>query len=175
MTDGPMRQLWVLRHAKAVPHDAEDHGRRLAGRGRRQCAELAAHLAEGGRVEALPRLVLSSSAARARETAELVVGALGDGARIEIVKQLYRADAEDVIELVRETDDELPSVMVVGHNPTLEELVWVLVEGDEGSREELRGGLSTCALAVIGLDAPAWAACSPGGGRLLSLYAPTAR
>lgn len=169
------RQLWVLRHAKAGPHTSNDHERPLTGRGRRQCAELAAHLAEGGRLEALPPLVLTSSATRALQTAELVLGALGDEARLEVEKSLYRADPEGVLDLVRALDDELASVMVVGHNPTFEELVWLLVEGDDPGRELLRGGLSTCALAVVGLDAPSWAAVTPGGGQLLSLYAPTAR
>lgn len=175
MTDAPARQLWVLRHAKAEPHHSDDHGRTLTGRGRRQCAELAAHLAEDGRAEALPPLVLCSSAARARQTAELVLEALGAVVTLQIEPSLYQAEVADVLELVRLVDDRLSSVMVVGHNPTLEELVWELVEDEAAGRDRLRGGMSTCALAVVGLPAPAWSAAGPGTARLLSLYAPTGR
>lgn len=175
MTDRPARQLWVLRHAKAEPHVADDHGRNLTGRGRRQCAELAAHLAEGGRAEALPPLVLCSSAARARQTAELVLEALGAVSKLQIEPALYQAGVADVLELVRLVDDDVPSVMVVGHNPTLEELMWELVEDEAAGRDRLRGGMPTCTLAVAGLPAPSWEALSPGTGHLLSLYTPAAR
>ncbi len=174
VTDRHRRELWVLRHAKAGAHTVEDHGRTLTGRGRRQCAELVSHLTAGGTPDTAPRLLLVSSATRARDTAERVLQAFGDGARIEIEPALYEADAEEVIELVRQVDDELRSVMVVGHNPTLEGLLWLLVE-DDGGRELLRGGLSTGALAVVGFDSPSWAALKLGTGRLLSLYSPTAR
>jgi phosphohistidine phosphatase len=175
VTDHPGRQLWVLRHAKAASHREDDHERPLTGRGRRQCAELAAHLAESGGVEALPRLVLSSSAVRARQTAELVLGALGDEADLRVEPSLYRADPEGILEDLRLVDDGLPSVMVVAHNPTLEELVWLLVEGDDDGRRQLHHGLSTCALAVVGLELSSWKSLRPGGGRLLSLYSPVAR
>lgn len=175
MTDRPARQLWVLRHAKAEPHVPDDHRRNLTGRGRRQCAELAAHLARDGRAEALPALVLCSSAARARQTAELVLEALGALSKLQVEPALYQADVADVLEFVRLVDDDLPSVMVVGHNPTLEELVWELVEDEASGRDQLRRGLSTGALAVVGLPAPSWEAVAPGTGHLLSLYAPTAR
>ena len=174
MTEAATRQLWVLRHAKAAPHQADDHARPLTGRGRRQCAELAAHLTEAGRAEAMPPVVLVSSAARALQTAELVTEALGGSARLEVEPSLYEAQVDDVLELVRTLDDTLASVMVVGHNPTLEELVWVLVQGDEEGRASY-DGLSTGALAVVGLDAPSWEGLVPASGRLLSLYAPTAR
>ena len=174
MTEAATRQLGVLRHAKAAPHQADDHARPLTGRGRRQCAELAAHLAEAGRAEAMPQVVLVSSAARALETAHLVTEALGGTARLEVEPSLYQAGVDVVLELLRALDDAVPSVMVVGHNPTLEELVWVLVQGDDKGRSAY-DGLSTGALAVVGLEAPSWEGTVPASGRLLSLYAPTAR
>jgi phosphohistidine phosphatase len=169
-----IRSLWVLRHAKAEPHRLEDHGRKLAGRGRRQCAELAEHLA--GLAEGRPQLVLASSAARALETAQGVVGSLGDEARIELQPKLYRADADDVLEIVREVDDAHDAVMVVGHNPTLLDFLELLLDdADAGGKAQLARGLPTAALGVVGCDAAHWAGLTFGTGRLQSLYVPKVR
>jgi phosphohistidine phosphatase len=171
---GAKRTLWVLRHAKAEPHRPEDHGRRLAARGRRQCAEVAEHLA--GLAKGRPKLVLSSSATRALETAEGVVDALGRKARIVVEPKLYRADADDVLDVVREVDDAHDAVMVVGHNPTLLDLVELLLDSsDAAGRAQLSHGLPTAALAVVASDAGRWAELSFGAGRLRSLYVPKAR
>lgn len=169
-----MKQAWVLRHAKAGPHSVDDHGRPLARRGRRQCEQLAAELATSS-IEP-PVLVLSSSAARARDTAELVMAAM-PGARLEVEDGLYQADADDVIERLQRLDDDLAAVMVVGHNPTLEYLVDLLVDkGDTAARDELGAGLGTCALVVLAFaDAERWAQVVPGAGRLVALFSPTGR
>jgi phosphohistidine phosphatase len=168
------RSLWVLRHAKAEPHRLEDHGRKLAGRGRRQCTELAEHLA--GLAERRPRLVLSSSAARALDTAQGVVGSLGDQAGIEVEPRLYHADADEVFEIVRQVDDEHAAVMVVGHNPTMLELLeLLLLDDDSEGKAQLVHGLPTAALGVVTFDADHWADISFGSGRLQSLYVPKAR
>ncbi|MHB8681947.1 MAG: SixA phosphatase family protein [Acidimicrobiales bacterium] len=170
-----MKQTWVLRHAKAVPHRPDDHARPLAPRGRRQCAQLAAEL-EAMAAGERPGLVLSSSAARARETAELVMAGL-PGARLEVEDALYQADADDIVERLRRLDDELDSVVVVGHNPTLEYLVELLVDKDDADgHERLAHGLGTCALAVVSFaEADRWSQVVPGAGRLVRLLAPTGR
>ena len=176
VSDGPRRDVWVLRHAKAVPHTSDDHGRRLTPRGHRQCAELAAHLVDRGAVTDVPTTVLVSSAARALETAELVLGGIGSSAAVDVRPELYRADADDVIEMLRELDDDAASVMVVGHNPTLEHLVWLLLDPeDDFGRRAAEEGLSTCALAVLSTDAPRWSVLTPGSGRMHLHYAPKAR
>ena len=169
-----MRTLWVLRHAKAEPHRAEDHGRKLAARGRLQCAELSEHLA--GLAKGRPKLVLSSSAARALETAEGVVEALGRKARIAVEPKLYQADADDVLDIVREVDDERAAVMVVGHNPTMLDLLErVVAASDTSGHGQLAHGLPTAALGVVAFDVERWAELSFGAGRLQSLYVPKAR
>lgn len=172
---GATRELWILRHAKAVQQSADDHGRTLTDRGRRQCAELAAHLGEDGAGRPVPPLVLVSSAERARQTAALVLDALGAPSRVEVDPGLYRAHAAEVLERVQLVDDDIPSVMVVGHNPTLEELAWVLLEDAPTGRGRLEGGLSTCALAVVAFDVASWGGLLPAAGRLLDLYAPSTR
>ncbi|HLX89558.1 MAG TPA: histidine phosphatase family protein, partial [Acidimicrobiales bacterium] len=113
MTGASAREVWVLRHAKAVPHRSDDHERALTERGKRQCAEVAAHLVDIGCASDVPATVLVSSATRARETAELVLCGLDSRVEVEVRDALYRADADDVIEMLREVGADVPSVMVV--------------------------------------------------------------
>lgn len=168
-----MRTLWILRHAKAVAHTSEDHDRELAPRGRRQCAELAEHLAGAPGV---PTLVVSSSAARAVETADRVLSGLGPGAEVVVEPALYEADVEEVLEVVRRTGDDRPEVMVVGHNPTFEQLALSVLEHDDAAgRRQIEDGLPTCALAVVAFDVEHWARVSAGAGRLRELYVPKVR
>jgi phosphohistidine phosphatase len=168
-----MRSLWVLRHAKAVAHSAADHGRELAGRGRRQCEELAAHLR--GLPDA-PDEVLASSATRALQTAQAAVAAFPGRVALTVEPVLYLADADDVLGCLRLVDDDRAAVMVVGHNPTLLELLLLLLapEDTEGCRR-LQDGLPTCALAVVDLGVDSWAGLAPGSGRLRSYFVPAAR
>lgn len=168
-----MRTVWVLRHAKAVPHSPRDHGRNLAARGRRQVEELAAHLAT---MASAPSLVVSSSAARALQTAQGVLGALGPEAELTVDPALYEADPDDVLDIIRCTHDDTTEVMVVGHNPTFVELVSMLVEPDDADgHRQLEVGLATGALAVVRFDVDRWAKVSAGSGRLVELFVPKAR
>lgn len=169
-----MRQLWVLRHAKAASHSDDDRGRPLAERGRRQCAELAAELRASG--IALPELTVSSPAVRARQTAELVLGGLDLSSPLETDGELYGADPDDVISRARLFDDELARIMVVGHNPTFEGLVLLLLaSSDTAGRSRIDAGMPTCALAVVELPIDRWGELVTGEGTLQALFTPTGR
>ena len=167
-----MPVLWVLRHAKAAAHSGADHGRELAPRGRRQCEELAAHLRE---LPDGPDEVIVSSATRALETAQAVLGALPDGVALTVEPGLYSADADDVVDRLRLVEEGRRGVMVVGHNPTLHDLLLLLVAGDASGTRRLGSGLPTGALAVVDLDVDTWARLAPGTGRLRSLFVPDGR
>jgi phosphohistidine phosphatase len=166
--------VWVLRHAKAGPHGPDDHERPLTGKGRRQAAEVERFLADPPPSAApRPELVLSSSATRAVETAQLVLPALGEQARFVVDRRLYGADPDDVVAILRELPDDVRSVMVVGHNPTLEEVALELVDPDDATgRERLERGLPTGALAMVRMPAPSWSVVSPGTGSLVELIIP---
>jgi phosphohistidine phosphatase len=171
-------QLWVLRHAKAEAGapGGDDHARALTDRGRRQGEALAGllpGLARAGRP--LPKLVLCSSARRARQTADAVLGALGSGVVVEQERALYHAGADDLVERLRLVPDDEPAVMVVGHNPTLHDLCADLVAQDPGGTQRLRPGFPTAALAVIDLDVASWPSLAAGTGRLAELVVVTGR
>ena len=175
MTTG--RAVWALRHAKAASEAVDDHSRPLTGRGRRQATELARHLsASPPRGAPLPTVVVCSSARRARQTADLVLPSLGPGAALFVEGALYHADADDVLDRLRELSDDDTSVMIVGHNPTLHDLTLLLTSaGDVAGRASLERGFPTAALAVVALPAPSWAALSAGTGTLLDLWTPAPR
>jgi phosphohistidine phosphatase len=136
--------LVLLRHAKAEPHRPDDQPRRLAERGREQCAEVRAWLAEQG---VSPDRVVVSSAARARETWELA----GVGSVPPVVEdRLYTAGVVEVRELLAETPADVRTLVLVGHNPTFEDLSWEL-DDSQAARDLSNRGLGTAGVAVFEL------------------------
>ena len=165
--------MWVLRHAKAAAHGPDDHSRPLTGRGRRQATELGEYLARAPFAGfPVPELVLCSSARRAVETAELVTAQLAAPVQIAVERGLYTADVDDVVEIVRDNSGEVPSVLVVGHNPTLQALAVLLLERDGVGRARLEDRFPTAALAVVSVPVTSWANLSLGTGTLVELRTP---
>jgi phosphohistidine phosphatase len=139
--------LILLRHAKSdwsVGH--ADIDRPLAPRGRRQAPQAGAWLAE--HVDAID-LAVVSSAARARATWQLVGEALDPSPRTTISDEVYAASADELLAVVNDLPEEARTVVLVGHNPGLEDLT-VLLTGEAVS-------LPTSAIAVVDVDGP-WAA-----------------
>ena len=166
----------MLRHAKAASQGTDDHSRPLTGRGTRQATEVGASLARASLPTApTPRLVLSSPARRALRTAELVVAELEGPVDLVVERGLYSAGPSDVIDMLRLVDDDAPSVMVVGHNPTVHELVLDLLDADdEPARARLERGFAPSSLAVVGVPTSSWARLRAGTGTLLELRHPDA-
>jgi len=166
--------VWVLRHAKAAPQGPDDHSRPLTARGKRQATDVGRYLAgEPLAGVPVPGLVLSSSARRALQTAKLVIEQLTSHVELVVERRLYDADADDVAELLRELGADAPSVLVVGHNPTLHEFAVLLLDPEDPGRARLQDeGFPTAALAVAAVPAPSWARLSLGTGSLLDLRTP---
>ncbi len=163
----PSKRIYLLRHAKSSWDDPAlpDHDRPLAPRGRKAAARMAAHL---GGSDVRPALVLCSSARRARETVERMRSGLS-GASIEIESGLYEADARSLLERLRTVPPDVGSVMLVGHNPGLQELASALAgAGDRGRLDEK---FPTAALASLRYDG-SWAELAPGSCELVGLVVP---
>jgi phosphohistidine phosphatase len=184
-----LRYLWVLRHGKAArsaPAGGGDKERPLTARGRRDATALGHRLGAGVGVFGLddvplPQVVLCSSAVRTRQTADLVLEAMGGNLPLESLHSLYGANPDTVLGYLRELDDNFASAMLVGHNPTVYELAFELLarswdgDGQEaGDRLILRNhGFSTCSLAVIGLPAGSWSDLGEAGdGSLAGVFSP---
>src|SRR5688572_22085288 len=128
---GPgMKTLYVLRHGQAAPETeaVSDHERELTKHGRAEVRRTAEHLSKRG---SLPGLVLSSSGVRARQTAELCVGAWPRAVAVIKVDDLYLAGPSSYLAALVSRGNGHAGVMVVGHNPGLEALIYVLTERSE--------------------------------------------
>jgi phosphohistidine phosphatase len=165
-----MHSLYLLRHAKSSWSDPTlpDQERPLAPRGRRDAKRIAKHLL---RLGIMPELVLCSSAERTRETLELVRPALGATATVRLEEELYAADAETLLERLRAVPEELASVMLIGHNPGLQDLALLLTSaGTELDR--LKTKFPTAALATLTLATTTWRRLSPADALLAAYVVP---
>jgi phosphohistidine phosphatase len=167
-----VRTLFLLRHAKSSWDDPtlDDHDRPLAPRGRRAAKRIADHF----RSEPVrPALVLCSSARRACETLAELKPALGDQAKVLVTDDLYGADADEILNRLREVGQDIASVMIVGHNPGLHDLALELAgEGDEAALSQLHTKFPTGALAILQLSRTGWYELAPGQAYLANLVLP---
>jgi phosphohistidine phosphatase len=158
------RRLVVLRHAKAERGNTTDHDRPLTGRGRADAIAAGRWLAEN---KCEPDLVISSTATRARETWVLAATELEDGIPTNYERGAYHADVADLMILLRETPEEVKTLLLVGHNPGLHYLVLALIgSGPEGLIREAHEHLATAGIAVLEFE-DAWSELAEGAGRLV--------
>lgn len=164
-----MKRLYLLRHAKSSWKDTSlpDHDRPLAGRGRRAAKAIARHMREHG-VE--PELVLCSTARRARETLDRIASALGSPT-VRVESELYAASAPALLERLRGIPDTVESVMVIGHNPGLQELALELAR-PASAASELAAKYPTGALATLAFDASSWQELGRDTAELVELVRP---
>lgn len=163
----PMRTLILFRHAKAVrAHEApSDEARGLTGRGRRDATAAGAAMEDGG---LKPGLALISTSARTRETAEHGLANFALESRFE--DALYHAAPEGLWDAFSASDAE--SVVIVGHNPGIGELVSTLVhQAHDGSKlaREFSGHFPTAAFAAFDIRGELMAAAGP---RLITAWKP---
>jgi phosphohistidine phosphatase len=165
-----MHTLYLLRHAKSSWADRTlpDRERPLAPRGRRDAKRIAKHLA---RLGTEPELVLCSSAKRTRETLELIQSALGATGTAKLEEELYGASSNDLLERIRIVPEPVASVMVVGHNPGLQNLALVLASAG-AELERLEAKFPTAALATLTFPQTTWSQVSPRDGVLAAYVVP---
>lgn len=121
----PLRRLVVLRHAKSAwPEGVPDHQRPLAPRGRRDAPAAGIALAE---TDSLPDLALCSTAVRARQTWELASAEWGTPPPVRYEPSLYAADVPELLDAVHQVPPEVETLLLIGHNPGLEDLVLELM------------------------------------------------
>ena len=167
-----MKTLTLLRHAKSGWDDpvARDYDRPLNPRGRRAAVTMGRHFRELGL--AFDR-VIASPAARAHETIVEVERGLGRSLAAAWDRRLYLASTATLLDVVHECDPAADSLLLVGHNPGLEELTMLLVpEGDGALRDAVQEKYPTATLAEITFDADDWGAVRAGGGRLTRFIRP---
>ncbi len=161
-----MRRLILFRHAKSDwPEDeVDDHDRGLAPRGRRAAAPMGAWLAGRG---FRPDLVLCSTAVRARATWDLAKAAFVPAPERRLERSIYMASAETLLAAARSVPADVQTLMIVGHNPGLEQLVETLAtKGEPEARRALSDKFPTAAIAVLDFPFDEWSSVASGTARL---------
>ncbi|MEU6754889.1 histidine phosphatase family protein [Streptomyces sp. NPDC046685] len=163
-------RLVVLRHAKSAwLEDVADHERPLAGRGRRDAPVAGRWLHEA---TCEPDLVICSPARRTRETWELGSAELGVAPEVVFEPRVYAAGASMLVGVLREVPEERRTVLLIGHQPGVQDLVLSLAgDGDDEALARARVKFPTCALAVLMLPGP-WARLAPGTAVLTAFAVP---
>ena len=164
-----MKTLGLLRHAKSDWDDMalRDYDRGLNNRGRRGAAVMGGHIRAHG-VDW--DLLLASPAERVKRTL--------DATRLKIPtrweEHVYLADSDALIELLQRLDGDPSAVLIAGHNPGLQELIFDLVphERENGLFAEVADKFPTATFAVLELAIDRWADCQPGCGKLVHLARP---
>jgi phosphohistidine phosphatase len=159
-----MKTLLLLRHAKSSrkDDDLDDHDRPLNQRGKRDAPRMGRLLRDE---KLLPDLILTSSAKRCRKTAEPVIAQSGYRGEARITGELYEADAAQLRQVLSRLTDDPGCVLVIAHNPGMEELLEALVG--------VYTPLSTAALAHVELPINGWQQIDQQTrGRLVNLWQP---
>lgn len=164
---GRVRTLVLMRHAKSdYPDGVPDHERPLAPRGVRE-----AGLAGDWLRQNLPAVdaVLCSSAVRTRQTLERT----GVDAPASYLDRLYGAGPGTVIDEINKASDDITTLLVVGHEPTMSHLALGLAgpASDRGAAEQIARKYPTSAIAVLRIDG-GWARLQLSGAELTSFHVP---
>ncbi len=162
----------LLRHAKSSWSEpgARDLDRPLNRRGQDVAPRIGAYLARHGLI---PDRVLCSTARRARETWELMASEAPAAPPATFSEKLYNATSRALVDVLRHAEPEAASLLVVGHNPGLQEVATALIaSGDLEDRERLREKLPTGGLVVIDFAIADWSKLHTRSGRLERFVVP---
>jgi phosphohistidine phosphatase len=180
MTQRQNRELVLFRHAKSAWPDVPDHERPLAGRGIRAAPVMGRWLRGAGLV---PDLVLCSTARRARETWQFAQPGLAATPPVSFEDRIYGEGAPGLLALIREVPAATGTLLLIGHNPAIEDLALMLAAPgpdpgtggpgatNPGDLERMRAKFPTAAIAVLE-PAGTWHELAPGQARLAAFVTP---
>ncbi|MBL0374945.1 histidine phosphatase family protein [Rhizobium sp. KVB221] len=159
------KRLILFRHAKSAwPEGFDDHDRPLADRGRKAAPVMGAWLAKH---KLLPDLVMVSTARRAQETWQRAALAIKEKLPTKTSPDLYAASDHALLAVVRATAPEVNTLMLVGHNPGMEDLAKrLMTNNDSDAQSRLREKFPTGAIAVLSFKADAWSSLEDKCGSL---------
>jgi phosphohistidine phosphatase len=167
-----MPRLMLLRHAKSSWDDtaADDFDRPLNSRGRRAAPLMGRHMTMHRLV---PQRIACSSARRTRETLAGLLPYLGEDIDIRLTRDLYDTGEDRYLDVVRSQGGSARSLLVIGHNPALQDIAMTLIgQGNPSLTDDIRDKFPTAALAVIDFDARRWVDVEPQGGRIVAFFRP---
>ncbi len=157
-----MRKLVLIRHAEAKPEmeNSTDFDRPLSSSGKKDAAQMAGVLLQRG---ILPQIIISSPALRALTTANIFTAALSSEG-LKTNADIYEAHEDTLLEIVNHLDDQYKVAGLVGHNPGISNLLYLLT-GKVIT-------MPTCAWAIVELEAESWTQVSSDTGKLIQFQHP---
>lgn len=157
-----MKTLLLMRHAKSGwEQSGPDHDRPLNARGERTAPEMGALLR---REKVTPDLILSSTALRARSTALAVAEAFDWQPELRLLRDLYAAEPATLLDRVASAPDTCKCLLIVGHNPGMEDLVSDLAH--------MRQVMPTAAIARFDFAIEHWSDVAASTGKLVIVWRP---
>jgi phosphohistidine phosphatase len=170
---GTVKKLTLLRHAKSGWDDlvARDFDRPLNAKGKRAAQRIGQYLRDR-RIDF--DHVVASPAIRVVETIEQVAEGAAEVINPSWDKRLYLASAVSLLDVIQEADDRHESLLLVGHNPGLEDLVLMLVPDAPGdrARDQVEEKFPTASIAEITFPVDSWEDVRPNSGNLSSFVRP---
>jgi phosphohistidine phosphatase len=162
-----MKKVTLFRHAKSGEKNnpsIDDFDRPLAQKG----LKAAPKMGEAMRGHKLvPDLILCSPSLRTRQTLELAAaGAWDNLPDVRFERRLYEASQATLLKALRELPSSAAHIMVVGHNPGLQDLAARLAPADSEARHQLTEKLPTAAIVSFSFDVENWKDLKPGTGQL---------
>jgi phosphohistidine phosphatase len=143
-----MKTLLMLRHARSIlkSQNLSDHARPLDELAKQDALDMGKLLRNK---DLIPDLIISSTALRAKTTAELVAKGGSYQGEIVLEQSLYQAKPKDYLKIIQGLSEKYTCVLLVGHNPTLEETIGLLA-GSSGVK------MTPCALAPLNISIEKW-------------------
>jgi phosphohistidine phosphatase len=167
-----MKTVTLFRHAKSGDKDnpnVADIDRPLADRGLKAAPKMGMALRDRG---VRPDLILCSPSVRTRQTLALAQALAWDKPpETRFEKKLYEATAQTLLKLVKEAPDNVGHVMLIGHNPGLQDLA-VSLAAPGPDREKLMQKLPTASAVSFAFGHKRWKNLKPGAGRVILFISP---
>ena len=168
-----MKTVTLFRHAKSGSKnspDIDDFDRPLAGRGVKAAPKMGAAMRER---KLRPGLILCSPSVRTRQTLALAAPEAWDSPpEVRFEERLYGAGSQTLFKALRELAEDIVHVMIVGHNPGLQELAIALAPPGSAARQLFTEKLPAAAVACFDFDIERWEKLKPGTGRLRHAITP---
>jgi phosphohistidine phosphatase len=159
-----MKTILFMRHAKSTwdGKTEDDFERQISKRGIKDAERIGKLLKKE---KLTPEVILSSTAVRAEETTGLVVKELKYHGDLYYLNKLYLGEPEVYVQQIQNLPDDVQTVLLIGHNPTLDSLLQMITEKVET--------LSTAAVAQVTLPIDSWKDFNlQVHGELVSLWRP---
>jgi phosphohistidine phosphatase len=162
-----LKTLLILRHAKSSfkNPNLSDHDRPLDELARKDALQLGKLLRNK---ELVPDFIVSSTALRAKTTADLVADGCRFVGEVVLKQPLYQAKPIDYVKILEQLSDRYERVLLIGHNPTVEDAIEMLIGSSDVT-------MSPCTLAHLDLTIRKWSDLKQGtnfGAKLIGVMRP---